>query len=367
MSESHPLTRRSVFGLAAGGVLSAQMPVRMEPAMATDRAGSAGSLDQAGAARGPPRHVAGPRDGTLAAWARRLQAPLASGLMDGDRLDLRFGGGVDGVTAANQFDARAVPDGQNALLFSGSVALAWLAGESRVRLDPAHLLPLFAAIGPGVLMVRGRLAAPDAMPASLGQRDTGTRLRVAVGNEPDASLAALLGLDLLGIANEAVPGGADPVAAARSGVANAVFLAGAEAASRAASLTAEGFTPTLSTQMSEGSGHAALKAPFFLTGLPEARLRADPLVEAWRATAAASALCAVLVVPRLTPAAAIGRWRRAAVQGVADEAVAAQARSAVIRLVAGPDAAGALAPMQVGGATQLALRRWMAARGWRQG
>jgi hypothetical protein len=145
-----------------------------------------------------------------------------------------------------------------------------------------------------------------------------------------------------------------------------VFLHGPNAALQAPALLADGFRPALSTARHAPESDPALAAAYFLTGLPEARLRRDPLVDAWRATAAASTLCAVLVVPRMTPAAAIGRWRRAAAEAVADDGVATAARREALLLAAGSDAAGALAPMQVGGATQLALRRWMAQRvDWR--
>jgi hypothetical protein len=187
-----------------------------------------------------------------------------------------------------------------------------------------------------------------------------------MGPGPDLALTALLGLDLLGIAAAIVPACPDPAAAARAGAADAVFLHGPDAAMQAPALHADGFRPALSTERHAAAGDPALSAPYFLAGLPDARLRHDPLVEAWRAAAAASALCGVLVVPRMTPAAAIGRWRRAADMAVADDGVAAAAQRQALRLTAGSDAGGALAPMEVSGPTQLALRRWMAQRvAWR--
>lgn len=364
MSRPQGLSRRDLFGFAAGSVLTAQMPVHVAPAMMLDRASSHG-LDDAPGESGPALQVAGPRDGELAAWARRLQGPLADGLMQGGRLDLRYGGGVDGVTGANQFDARVTPDGQVALLFPGSVALAWLVGEGRVRLDPAHLLPLLAAYGPGVLMVRDGISiGPD---GTVAGATPSKPLRLAVGPAPDASLTALLGLDLLEVPVVAVAGGPNPAEAARGGAADAVFLHGVQAASHAPGLVQAGFKPALSA-MPDDVGPPALLAPGFLAGLPQRRLRQDPMVEAWQAVAAASTLCAVLVVPRLTPAAAIGLWRHAASAGVADEALQAQARSHGIALADGAGARDALAPMQVSGDTQLALRRWLSERlGWQPG
>jgi hypothetical protein len=368
MSGPHTIDRRHFFGLAAGAALSGPLQVRVEQALLTGR--GLGDINRRSA--GPALDVAGPADCPLAAWARRLRAPLAAGLMQGGQLDVRYAGGVDGVTGANQFDARVVPDGQDALLFPGSVAMAWLADDGRVQLDPAHMLPLAAVFGPGVLMVQGGLAA-DLTPgrragggARRGAARPGGKLRLGVGPGPDPALTALLGLDLLGIGATGVPAWPDPVAAARQGAADAVFLHGPNAALQAPALLADGFRPALSTDRHGASADPALAAPYFLAGLPEARLRHDPLVDAWRAAAAASMLCAVLVVPRMTPAAAIGRWRRAAAMTVADDDVRAAADREAMRLAAGSDAVGALAPMEVGGATQLALRRWMAQRvAWR--
>jgi hypothetical protein len=355
MSGPLQIDRRHFFGVAAGAALSGQLQVRVEPALLTER-----GLGGLGARPAEPAiDVAGPADCPLAAWARRLRGPLAAGLMQGGQLNVRYAGGVDGVTGANQFDARVVPDGQDALLFPGSVAMAWLADDGRVRLDPAHMLPLVAIFGPGVLMVQGGLAAGVAWRGVAGPGGT---VRLAMGPGPDAALTALLGLDLLGIGAVCLPACPDPVAAARAGAADAVFLHGPTAAMQAPALLAHGFRPALSIERHAAAYESALAAPYFLAGMPEARLRHDPLVDAWRAMATTTALCGVLVVPRMTPAAAIGRWRRAAAISVADDEVAAASQREALRLAAGSDAAGALAPMEVGGTTQLALRRWMAQR-----
>jgi hypothetical protein len=266
---------------------------------------------------------------------------------------------VDGVTASNQFEARAVPDGQDALLFGGSVPLAWLAGEGMVRLDASHLLPVFAAFGPGVLMVRGALPSP-------GPRRAGAALRVAVGAEPNAALTALLGLDLVGIAAVPVRVSGDAVAAAQAGAADAVFVHGSQALMQAGSLRGAGFAPTLSVSAAAGQDDTVLGAPSFLAELPAWRLQSvqqGKRVAAWRALASASGLCAVLVVPRLTPRDALGRWRKAARLSLADDAVRARADVEGLRLVDGADAAAALAPMQAGFGLQLTLRQWIAERG----
>ncbi len=88
------------------------------------------------------------------------------------------------MTASNQFDARIAPDGQEALLFAGSVAMACLAGTAQLRLNPGHTLPLLAMCGPGVLMLRAGLDMAAFRHAAL---------RLAVPPQPAASLTAMLG------------------------------------------------------------------------------------------------------------------------------------------------------------------------------
>jgi hypothetical protein len=267
---------------------------------------------------------------------------------------------VDGVTAANQFDAQAMPDGQTALLFSGSVMLAWLADTKRVHLDPAHVLPLFGAFGPGVLMVRGGL---DGL--STGRRS----VRLAIGPLPNAALTAMLGLDLAG---------GDPIDhvrhdAAGKDAANAVFLHGPDVSLHAAALLNAGFRPALSTARSGSTASGApfvdipgLEAPFFLASLAGQQAAQDPLVQAWHAMAAATSLCAVLVVPRLTPSAALSAWRQGVAASLQDGKVLRGAADQALYLAAGDAVSTALSPMQQNEGVQIALRRWMASRRYLQ-
>jgi hypothetical protein len=309
---------------------------------------------------GPALQVAGPKDGDLACMARRLRAPLATCLPRGV-LDLRYGGGVDGVTGANHFGARAAPDGEQALLFPGSVVLHWLAGIGQMRVNPTQMVPLFAAVGPGVLLVRGAL--PPAGGGNAGRRHIAAPgpLRLAAGLDQPATLTALLGLDLRGIPAVCVSPGVDPSIAARTGMADAVFVHGPHAADMAPALVVQGFTPRFSTWSGpQAEMPHGLQAESFLATLPPSRLREDHLVQAWRATAAASALCAAMVLPPLSPAAAIQRWRLGVRSAVADEHVTDLAQRQAMRLLAGDEAEAALAPMRVSAATQSVLRRWMA-------
>ena len=44
-------------------------------------------------------------------------------------------GSADGVTGANQFEARGAPDGQTVLLVPGQAAVAWMVGDPRAQFD----------------------------------------------------------------------------------------------------------------------------------------------------------------------------------------------------------------------------------------
>jgi hypothetical protein len=358
MPNAADLSRRSFFGLATGAALSRPTTVQVEPAVSTTSILAGGTAAEQHRT-GPTMQVAGPRDSELAAWARRLQAPLALGLNTGDGLMLRYAGGVDGVIGANQFDARVLPDGQTALFLPGSVALSWLAGKGPVRFDPSHMLTLLAVYGPGILMVRNGALDPIAAHGGL-QHAPRRPLRLAAGSVPEAALPAMLGLHLRGIPFTPVATGMPTIVAAKAGMADAVFIYGWEASKMAPAFLATGFSPAFSSRL---DGHAGtLDAPSFLSGLPASRLQDDPLVAAWRAVASASALCAALLVPRLTPAAAIGRWRHAESACILDQDLAAQAQHQALHLAGAESAATALAPMQVSDPVQLALHRWIAGR-----
>jgi hypothetical protein len=264
------------------------------------------------------------------------------------------------VTGVNQFDARVMPDGTNVVLFPGSVGLALLANDSRVRFDAAHFLPLLACAGRGVVMLRGGLGA---------RRTSPVRVACQAGLDPGA--AALLAFDLLGLPALPVAAGADVLQAVHGGAADAVFVSSETPSVQIQALLQAGLAPALSAGLPGGAGdaagHAAL-APHLLALLPADRVRADPLVAGWTALAAASVTGMVLAVPRLSPAGAIARWQAACGATGSDPGVteAVQARGAqwLTGLAAGRTMAAMVAP----DAAQTALRGWLAMRlNWQPG
>ncbi len=300
--------------------------------------------------------VAGPDESDTGLWARRLQPALAQGLADGlvagKGLRLRYVGGQDGVTGANQFDARAALDGTEALLFPGCVAIPSLAGDSRVRFEGGHMLPLLAAVSPGVVMLRQ--ADPARRPGVV---------RVACRGGPDAGAVALLGLDLLGVPAMKVAAAPDAFGAAMGGAADAVLVAGPHAVPQMRALAGAGFRPGFAVGTAWSLPVAA--APDLLTLLPAARRRADPLVAAWQAMGAACATPLALALPHMTPADAVAKWRRACAYSLRDAEVQAAA-AGCLRLVAEDEAAHMVAAARGDAAAQAALRGWLDARlGWR--
>ena len=133
--------------------------------------------------------VGGPASGRTAEWGRLLAPLLEQGLPLTAPLRQDPVGGADGVTAANQFEARTTPDGATALLLPGSAALLWLVGDPRAKFDVAHWVPGLAGIGSGVIASRlplGRLAA-------------GTPVRFAASTPNGPELPGLLAIELLGL------------------------------------------------------------------------------------------------------------------------------------------------------------------------
>jgi hypothetical protein len=181
--------------------------------------------------------IAGPGGGRLDHVGSTLVPGLLRGLPAGARLRLQRVGGPDGVTGANQFEARGAPDGGSVLLMPGEAGLAWLAGDVRARFNARDLAPVLAGVAPGVLMGRRPL---ESVPAGAPPP------RIAVGQPDGPDLAALLALDLLGL--PAVPlfgmqGAAAVEQAILSHAADLAFVHGPDATQRFARLERAGLSP----------------------------------------------------------------------------------------------------------------------------
>jgi len=327
-------------------------------------------LDRTGRAETPPTLdddasllIAGPSGGRLDRIAGDLVPALVHGLPAGMHVERDLAGGPDGVTGANQFEARGVPDGASILLMPGEAALAWLVGDPRARFNACGLIPVMAGVTPGVMMSRRPLAAAT----------RAARVRIVAERPDGPELAGLLALDLLGLRPEPAFGYADAPAVTQVILANradAAFVVGPDAPQRVARLARAGLAPEFVLGV-PGPDGTVLRDPQMpdVPTLPElaTRLRgthpAGPLYDAWRAVSVSAQLSFLLALPALTPAASVSLWRRAAVHAAA---VIPPADATGLRLLPCPETTAFTAPMvDADTATLLELRHWLGTRlGW---
>jgi hypothetical protein len=318
--------------------------------------------------------VAGPDGGRLGRWGDAIASALDAALPPGTMVHATSAGGIDGVTGANQFEVHVAPDGTTVLLLPGAAALDWLVGDTRAHFDAEHWVPIMAGVAPAIVMAR-----PDAVPFAAERP-----IRVAASGPVGAQLPAILGLELLGATVVPVFGLAEPAAtnaAFVAGKVDAVLVWGQNVPQQFAILQQAGGKPLFSLGAAEANGTS--NSP---SGSPPARDPAFPdvatLVElyvalhgskpsgarysAWRATAAATQLEFGLVLPRLTSAAMVALWRRAASLAAAQTGVQALANAFAVRPLEGVAAAAAMTGLTADSAALLDLRGWLATRfNWR--
>jgi hypothetical protein len=305
--------------------------------------------------------VAGPPQGTLHAWAQLVAPVMARSLPPDSTIAISSVGGQDGVTAANQFGARAAPDGRTLLFTPGAAALAWMVGETRAKFDVGAWTPVIGASSPGVLM--GRFGS-EALRA-------GGVLRLAVDRLPGPDLAGLLALSLLGGVPHAITGlgPAAAEAALLGGHLDAVVLTGENATTVAARLSARGVPIVASFGALDRVG-ALRRDPAFPT-VPEVselaaalhgRPLSGPLYRAWRGCAAAAQLVFGIELPALTPSAMVALWRRAGSEAVDQPDLAAALATGTLRPLTGADALATARTIAVDGPALLALRQWLSMR-----
>lgn len=301
------------------------------------------------AAEGATLLVAGPAGGRLDRWAGLAAPWLARALPGGARLARRALGGVDGVTAANAFDALVEPDGSTALLVPGAAPLAWLAGDQRAQFDPRTWMPAWAALAPAVLLARAPLAP-------------GRKLHIPAIGGAGPVLPMLLALDLLGIEAALLPRAAERSPADL----DAVFLSGPGTAATAAALREAGLLPVLALGVPDAAGGWGADPAF--PGLPTAvgqvAARQVPvaLALALRAAAAAAQLDAALVLPALATPDMAAAWQRACAGLASSPDVLAAGAADGVRPGDPASANAAMAAIALGGPAAPELQRWLAAR-----
>jgi hypothetical protein len=332
------LGRRSALMMSAGALLGAA------PAMPPDGAGLL---------------VAGPEGGLIDLWADWLEPNLRKVLAPETGLRRDVVGGTDGVTAANQFEARIPPDGSTGLLLPGSAAMAWLVGDPRARFDAARWVPALVGVTPSLLASR----------VSAGRILGGAPVRLAASGPAGPDLPAMLALDMLGANWRPVFGLSDSAAqvALAQGSVDAICLHGRRVQDMSYALRAAGAPPIFTFGATEDGGQpqrdpAFIDVPDAMEVMASGAPADEHLRAAWRATIAAGQLEVALVLPQLTPAAMVALWRRACAQAVGSAPVQAQAVAAGVRALPVPAATASTAAVMADGAALLALRHWLATR-----
>jgi hypothetical protein len=300
--------------------------------------------------------VAGPDGAPLCHWGEVIAGALGKSLPPGTAVHLTCAGGTDGVTGANQFDARVPPDGSTVLLTPGFAALDWLVGDPRAHFDAGHWLPVMAGVAPAIVMARNASVQP------------GQVVRIAASNPAGPQLPAMLGLDLLGTRLAPRFGLIEQsqiVAAFTTGAVDAVLAWGDDVPQQVAALRNAGAKPLFTLGQTNRDMRAQSPGVPTLVELHQTLLGGvpdGPHLEAYRAAAAATQLEFALVLPQLTSAAMVALWRRTAEQAVADPAVQAMAEARAVQPLHGVSAAAATAGVAIDAAVLLDLRGWLASR-----
>jgi hypothetical protein len=303
--------------------------------------------------------VAGPEDGPLAALARAFKSGLDEHLAPDQSVQIDHVGGADGVTAANQFEARVAPDGETALLVPGAAALAWLTGDPRAQFDIGHWLPITTSQVSGLVVVRD--------PSGLKPG----HVRLGIEGSVAMALPAQLGLYLLGSLVDRLVSGSDALQTLANGDADVAFLRGSDVAARAQAALARNIVPLFALG-SLDNGNQLQRDPFLpnvpvLPELIEQRaIRGDAaLIGAWRSVAAAARLDVALLLPWLTPANVVAWWRASCSEIAASGFAATSAKpelGAAGNTVWHTDPTGnfGLNAIIADTTTSLALHRWLA-------
>ena len=267
--------------------------------------------------KGPRLLVAGPSDGALNRWADALLPALEQSLPPDTSIRRVEVGSADGVTGANQFEARGAPDGHDGAAGArpGGDCL-----DGRRSAGAVRRRPLGAGAWPATRRRHRRRSAERAGPGRAcprrGRRTCELRpacdaRRATSGRDPWNRYSAW-------------PNQAAARSAFAQGAVDAVLLRGHGVPEQFAAFAAAGAQPLFALGAIDAAGEAVRDPDFpevpHFAELFAARTGNKPrgaLFEAWSAAAAAAQLEFGLVLPQLTPAAMVSLWRRAGADAMA--------------------------------------------------
>ncbi|MCC7427616.1 MAG: tricarboxylate transporter [Alphaproteobacteria bacterium] len=137
------------------------------------------------------------------AYARFMADQMRPHLPGNPGIVIRNIPGGGSITGANQFTARAQPDGLTLLTLSASTQLNFILGDRRVRFDPRRFIPVIGSpLGSVVYVAPGLGASGPQDVAALRGRD----LVIGANGPTSADLPRLVALDMLGLSVRTVFG-----------------------------------------------------------------------------------------------------------------------------------------------------------------
>ncbi|CAI3922763.1 Tripartite-type tricarboxylate transporter [Commensalibacter communis] len=246
--------------------------------------------------------VGGSEKSDVGEWASQFSSVFTSSLQDNAPVPLRYTSGYDGITGANLFDTRIVPDGNTALLTSGNPFIASMSGDKRVHYDCERWIPILSSLSPSITIARQPFH--NSIPDLLKNRS----MKVAVSSIIGKELPTLLGIELLKITTIPVEGLTDfstAVQALKKGDVDVIQLSTPEAFAALPSLLKDGlhtfFSLDNTTTFGPKFSDLYSQLPHYKTG--------NTLFEAWNALALASRMNVSIMLPMLTPSALVAKWR----------------------------------------------------------
>lgn len=320
----------------------------------------------------PTLLIAGSAESAAGRWGTVLAPALAQGLESPSPLPTHLTSGLDGVTGANQFDTRTVPDGTTALLVPGAALVASLAGDPRAHYDFGRWVPLmFSLVSP---IVVGRADLHRTLRDLVRDRP----IRVAVSSDHGIELATVMAMAMFGFRPIPVMGFATPqeaVAALRDGKVDVAQISDPMAPEALDTLLApleqSGAVPLFTLNDTVRATVHGKPVQTFAERFSQERGRAPTglLYEAWKVVAAAASLDIGLMLPMLTPPAQVAAWRHAVGVAVTQGALDPLKNESGRALVSGPDCGRYLQDMTGEISAVLMLRRWLAVHTpeWRLG
>ncbi|MDI2113655.1 type 2 periplasmic-binding domain-containing protein [Commensalibacter nepenthis] len=299
--------------------------------------------------------VGGSETSNIGEWASHLSSAFTSSLQDDVPVPIRYTTGHDGITGANLFDSRIVPDGHTAFLTSGNPFIASMSGDKRVHYDFERWIPILSSLSPSITIARQPFH--NSIPDLLKNRS----MKVAVSSIIGKELPTLLGIELLKINTIPVEGLTDfqtAIQALKKGDIDVLQLSTPEAFAALPSLLKQGLHTffSLDETTTYGPRFSDLyhQLPHYKTD--------NTLFDAWNALALASRMNVSIMLPMLTSSALVAKWRLNTSKILKDEQIITFAKNNNVTLQDNSVCIDTISKMCPPIITTMALQRWLNAK-----